>query len=199
VYAALRTDCVVSWDVYPRTQTVKVNFCISFPYRTVMWLHFFLQGDLISLQQIIGLSRWRNIILLLYHQLQRFRLPEALTILQPSKQSLHRLKQMLEMLSVVMHTSQASHLHTTVHFQRLINLKFPSWISEEGISETLEDNPEAWHTFNLFCLDWIFSVSPLWLSGQSSWPGSIPDTTRFSEKYWVWNRVHSALWVKSRS
>jgi hypothetical protein len=23
-------------------------------------------------------------------------------------------------------------------------------------------------------------------------PGSIPDATRFSEKYWVWNGVHSA-------
>jgi hypothetical protein len=30
-------------------------------------------------------------------------------------------------------------------------------------------------------------------------PGSIPGTTRFSEKYWVWNVVHSASWVQLRS
>jgi hypothetical protein len=30
-------------------------------------------------------------------------------------------------------------------------------------------------------------------------PGSIPSATRSSEKYWVWNRVHSALWVQLRS
>jgi hypothetical protein len=39
------------------------------------------------------------------------------------------------------------------------------------------------------------SRQPLWSSGQSSWlqiqsPVSIPDTTRFSEKQWVWNGVH---------
>jgi hypothetical protein len=28
---------------------------------------------------------------------------------------------------------------------------------------------------------------------RSRGPGSIPDTTRFSEKQWVWNGVHSAL------
>jgi hypothetical protein len=27
---------------------------------------------------------------------------------------------------------------------------------------------------------------------RSRGPGSIPDATRFSEKYWVWNGVHSA-------
>jgi hypothetical protein len=26
-------------------------------------------------------------------------------------------------------------------------------------------------------------------------PGSIPGATRFSEKYWIWNGVHSASWV----
>jgi hypothetical protein len=35
------------------------------------------------------------------------------------------------------------------------------------------------------------------LCGLSSWLqiqslGSIPDATRFSEKWWVWNRIHSA-------
>jgi hypothetical protein len=29
--------------------------------------------------------------------------------------------------------------------------------------------------------------------------GSIPGATTFSEKYWVWNGVHSALWVQLRS
>jgi hypothetical protein len=30
-------------------------------------------------------------------------------------------------------------------------------------------------------------------------PGSIPGDTRFSGKWWVWNGVHSALWVQLRS
>jgi hypothetical protein len=30
-------------------------------------------------------------------------------------------------------------------------------------------------------------------------PGSIPGATRFSEKQWVWNAVHSASWVQLRS
>jgi hypothetical protein len=30
-------------------------------------------------------------------------------------------------------------------------------------------------------------------------PGSIPGATRFSEKQWVWNGVHSASWVQPRS
>jgi hypothetical protein len=30
-------------------------------------------------------------------------------------------------------------------------------------------------------------------------PGFIPGATRFSEKNWVWNGVHSALWVQLRS
>jgi hypothetical protein len=34
---------------------------------------------------------------------------------------------------------------------------------------------------------------------RSRGPGSIPCTTRFSEKYWAWNGVHSALWVQLRS
>jgi hypothetical protein len=29
--------------------------------------------------------------------------------------------------------------------------------------------------------------------------GSIPGATRFSEKWWVWNGVHSASWLQSRS
>jgi hypothetical protein len=46
--------------------------------------------------------------------------------------------------------------------------------------------------------------SSLWSSDQSTWlqiqkPGSIPCATRFSEKYWVWNGVHSASWVQLRS
>jgi hypothetical protein len=45
---------------------------------------------------------------------------------------------------------------------------------------------------------------PPWSSGQSSCyrsrgPGSIPGATRFSEKWWVWNGVHSASWVQLRS
>jgi hypothetical protein len=33
-----------------------------------------------------------------------------------------------------------------------------------------------------------------------SWgPGSIPGATRFSEKKWVWNGVHTASWVQLRS
>jgi hypothetical protein len=36
--------------------------------------------------------------------------------------------------------------------------------------------------------------------GYRSWgPGSIPGTTRFSEKYWVCNGVHSASSVELRS
>jgi hypothetical protein len=47
----------------------------------------------------------------------------------------------------------------------------------------------------------IFSWPPLWSSGQSSWlqilgPGSILCATRFSEKYWAWNGIHSASWVQ---
>jgi hypothetical protein len=34
---------------------------------------------------------------------------------------------------------------------------------------------------------------------RSRGPGSIPGTTRFSEKQWVWNWVHSASWVQLRS
>jgi hypothetical protein len=34
---------------------------------------------------------------------------------------------------------------------------------------------------------------------RSRGPGSIPGTTRFSEKWWVWNVVHSASWVRLRS
>jgi hypothetical protein len=30
-------------------------------------------------------------------------------------------------------------------------------------------------------------------------PGSIPGATRFSEKQWVWNGVHTASWVQLRS
>jgi hypothetical protein len=30
-------------------------------------------------------------------------------------------------------------------------------------------------------------------------PGSTPSSARFSETYWVWNRVHSASWVHSSS
>jgi hypothetical protein len=36
--------------------------------------------------------------------------------------------------------------------------------------------------------------------GCRSWgPGSIPGATKFSEKQWVWNGVHSALWVQLTS
>jgi hypothetical protein len=34
---------------------------------------------------------------------------------------------------------------------------------------------------------------------SSRGPGSIPGATRFSEKCWVWNGVHSALRVQLRS
>jgi hypothetical protein len=34
---------------------------------------------------------------------------------------------------------------------------------------------------------------------RSRGQGSISGTTRFSEKYWVWNGVHSTLWVELRS
>jgi hypothetical protein len=34
---------------------------------------------------------------------------------------------------------------------------------------------------------------------RSSGPGLIPGATRFSEKWWVWNGVHSASWVQLRS
>jgi hypothetical protein len=34
---------------------------------------------------------------------------------------------------------------------------------------------------------------------RSRGPGSIPCDTRFSEKLWVWNGVHSASWVQQRS
>jgi hypothetical protein len=34
---------------------------------------------------------------------------------------------------------------------------------------------------------------------RSRGPGSIPGATRFSEKYWVWNGVHSASCVQLRS
>jgi hypothetical protein len=45
---------------------------------------------------------------------------------------------------------------------------------------------------------------PLWSNGQSSWLQiqrsiSIPDATKFTEKSWVWNGVHSASWVQLRS
>jgi hypothetical protein len=34
---------------------------------------------------------------------------------------------------------------------------------------------------------------------RSRGPGSILGCTRFSEKYWVWNGIHSASWVQVRS
>jgi hypothetical protein len=34
---------------------------------------------------------------------------------------------------------------------------------------------------------------------RSIGPGSIPGATRFSDKYWAWNGVHSAFWVQSSS
>jgi hypothetical protein len=34
---------------------------------------------------------------------------------------------------------------------------------------------------------------------RSTGPGSIPGATRFSEKQWVWNEVHSASLVQLRS
>jgi hypothetical protein len=39
-----------------------------------------------------------------------------------------------------------------------------------------------------------------WVPGyRSRGLGSFPGTTRFSEKYWAWNGVHSASWVQLRS
>jgi hypothetical protein len=37
------------------------------------------------------------------------------------------------------------------------------------------------------------------LGYRSRGPCSIPSAVRFSEKYWVWNGVHSASWVQLRS
>jgi hypothetical protein len=37
------------------------------------------------------------------------------------------------------------------------------------------------------------------LTTEPEVPGSIPGTTRFPEKYWAWNRVHSASRVQLRS
>jgi hypothetical protein len=34
---------------------------------------------------------------------------------------------------------------------------------------------------------------------RSRGPDSIPGATRFSDKYWVWNGIHSASWVQLRS
>jgi hypothetical protein len=34
---------------------------------------------------------------------------------------------------------------------------------------------------------------------RSRGPGSIPGSTTFPEKYWVWNGVHSTLWVQLMS
>jgi hypothetical protein len=137
-----------------------------------MWLHFFPTVWFCILQQIIRLSRWRNFLLLLRcYQLQRYGLHGTLAILQPSKLSSHRLKQLLEIVSILMHTLPGLlYRKYTVHFQRLLNLKFPSWVPEQGVSETLEDNPEAWHTCNIFCL---------WSSGQSSWPQIQRSLVRF--------------------
>jgi hypothetical protein len=40
----------------------------------------------------------------------------------------------------------------------------------------------------------ILTVSVVRVPGyRSTGPGSIPGATIFSEKYWVWNGVHSAL------
>jgi hypothetical protein len=36
-------------------------------------------------------------------------------------------------------------------------------------------------------------------SYSSRGSGSIPGATRVSEKEWIWNGVHSALWVQLRS
>jgi hypothetical protein len=44
---------------------------------------------------------------------------------------------------------------------------------------------------------YLFVVGPpLWSSGETDpdVPGAIPGATRFSEKWWVWNGVHSASW-----
>jgi hypothetical protein len=58
----------------------------------------------------------------------------------------------------------------------------------------------------VFCSIYNYTPSsePLWSSGhsygcRSRSPGSIPGSSRFSEKYWVWNGVHSASWVQLRS
>jgi hypothetical protein len=46
------------------------------------------------------------------------------------------------------------------------------------------------------CLCGLVDRVPGYRSGS---PGSIPCATRFSEKYWVWNGVHSVLCVQLRS
>jgi hypothetical protein len=57
---------------------------------------------------------------------------------------------------------------------------------------------------NIYSLLW-HKRPPLWSSGQSFWLqiqrswSSIPGVSRFSEKQWVWNGVHSASWRQLRS
>jgi hypothetical protein len=53
------------------------------------------------------------------------------------------------------------------------NAIVPNTISTLGPSELLATDPEV--------------------------PGSIPGATKFSEKYWLYNGVHSASWVQLRS
>jgi hypothetical protein len=64
-------------------------------------------------------------------------------------------------------------------------LKWPSLISFSNVIYTQTDR---------FC-----SLVVRVPGYRSRGPGSIPGATRFSEKYWVWNGVHSASWVQLRS
>jgi hypothetical protein len=86
---------------------------------------------------------------------------------------------------------------------------------EESRPPLWSSGQSSWlHNGDVLCFlwgtNWIYiwyveeSRPPLWASGQSSWlrsraPGSISGATRFSEKQWVWNGVHSASWVQLRS
>jgi hypothetical protein len=61
---------------------------------------------------------------------------------------------------------------------------------------------DPWHQDGL--ADWLSVVMWLWLwldclCGLVVWVPSIPRVTRFSEKWWIGNGVHSASWVQLRS
>jgi hypothetical protein len=52
---------------------------------------------------------------------------------------------------------------------------------------------------SLMCVDRLCGLV-VRVPGYRSWgPGWIPGASRFSEKHWVWNGVHSASWVQLKS
>lgn len=146
VYAALRTDCVVLWAIYLRTPTVKVKFSISgFPYRTIMWLHFFYNviilefcnkslgclggrisctSHLVSCRDLDYVGHW-----------QFYSLAKELTKIKADAGNVPCCYAHFPGIS-----TKRLHSCTEFHFQKLLNLKLPSWSLEEGISEILEEN-----------------------------------------------------------